>query len=104
MAGGDDDMTSDVVDAEVLVSPGGYGDGPVHIRVERQRAGSWRPPPDHDVVCNDSRCRRDPSVRLCGGINTHNAFIYVDRMIEQGVPVAALPVIRLPPAVHPGDR
>lgn len=104
MASAGDGVTGDLVDAQVLAPPGGYGDGPVHIRVERQRAGTWRPPADHDVVCNDWRCRRDPVFDYVEVINTHNAFIYVHRMIEQGVPAAALSVVRLPPAVQPGSR
>lgn len=91
------------MEPEVLVPPGGYGDGPVHIRVENRMAGTWRPPPGHDVVCNDWRCRHDPVFDYVEVVNTHNAFLYLDLMIEQGTPTAALSVVRLPPMNRTGS-
>jgi hypothetical protein len=86
------------VDAEVLAPPGLYGDGPVHIRVEKERAGQWRPPPGYSVAYNDPRCVSDPRFDYVQVVNTHNAFLYVDLMVNWGVPAAALSVVRLPRA------
>lgn len=86
-----------VAAATVLVPPGGYGDGPVHIRVEKELAGSWRPPFDHSVECNDWRCTWDPTSDYIEIVNTHCAFLYAKEMIRRGVPAAALAVVRLAP-------
>lgn len=83
------------VAADVLKPPGGYGDGPVYIRVEKKRAGSWRPPPGYRVEWADRRCADDPQFDYVKMVNTHNAFLYVDEMASRGVPKAALSVVRL---------
>lgn len=87
-----------VAAAEVLAPPGGYGDGPVYIRVETEKAGSWRPPAGHDVSYYDRRCVWDRRFDYVEVVNTHNAFLYVELMREEGVPAEALSVVRLLPA------
>lgn len=88
-----------VIDTEVLEPPGGYGDGPVYIRVEEELAGSWRPPPGHDVSCWDRRFVWDRRFNYIELVNTHCAFLYVKLMREeQGVPAEALSVVRVLPA------
>jgi hypothetical protein len=84
-----------ILDVEVLEPPGRYGDGPVHIRVETAVAGAWRPPPGHDVEINDWRCAHDPRHDYVEVVNTHNAFLYLEDMIDAGVPAEALSVVRL---------
>ena len=88
--------TDEVAAADVLEPPGRYGDGPVYIRVEKEVAGSWRPPIGHHVERNDWRCAFDPRYDYVEVVNTHNAFLYLDDMVDSGVPAAALSVVRLP--------
>ncbi len=90
-------VTGRVAAATVLRPPGRYGDGPVWIRVETARAGSWRPPAGYEVELNDWRCSWDPVFDYVEIENTHSAFIYVKDMISRGVPAAALAVVRLAP-------
>ncbi len=79
----------------MLTPPGRYHDGPVWIRVEKARAGPWRPPSGYEVELNDWRCSWDPTFDYVEIENTYSAFIYVERMVVQGVPRAALSVVRL---------
>ncbi len=88
-------MTGRVAAARVVSPPGRYGDGPVHIRVEKALAGSWHPPADYEVERNDWRCAWDPRFDYVEIENTHNALIYVTEMISRGVPATALAVVRL---------
>jgi hypothetical protein len=83
------------VAADILKPPGRYGDGPVYIRVEKEIAGSWRPPVGHRVERNDWRCAFDPRFEYVEIVNTHNAFLYFDDMVNSGVPARALSVVRL---------
>lgn len=85
----------EVAAAEVLKPPGGYADGPVYIRVEKELAGSWRPPAGYRVEWNDRRCADDPRFDYVEMVNTHNAFLYLDEMTGSGIPKAALSVVRL---------
>jgi hypothetical protein len=87
----------EVATATVLVSPGGYGDGPVHIRVEKKLAGVWRPPFGLRVEYNDRRCTYDLWFDYVEVVNSINAFRYVREMVSRGVPEAALAVVRLAP-------
>jgi hypothetical protein len=84
-----------VAAAKVLARPGGYGDGPVHIRVETAVAGVWRPPFELRVERNDWRCTWDPQFDYVEAVNSHNAFLYLDEMVIRGVPAEALTVVRL---------
>jgi hypothetical protein len=86
------------VAAEMLAPPGGYGDGPVHIRVDIETAGTWRSPSGHSVEINDWRCKFDPRFDYVEVVNSHNAFLYLDDMIRAGVRASALSVVRIPPA------
>ncbi len=88
-------VTGRVVKATVLVPPGQYGDGPVYLRVEKALAGSWRPPSGYRVERNDWRCSCDPRFDYIEIENTHNAFLYLKEMHGQGIPAAALAVVRL---------
>jgi len=88
-------VTGRVAAATVLAPPGRYGDGPVHIRVEKELAGSWRPPFDLSVERNDWRCTWDPKFDYIEIVHTHNAFLDVKEMIRRGMPAAALAVVRL---------
>lgn len=81
----------------MLTPPGRYADGPVHIRVDIEAAGQWRPPPGHGVEVNDWRCKFDPRFDYIEVVNSHNAFLYVTDMISEGVPGEAVSVVRLPP-------
>lgn len=81
--------------ADVLSPPGRYGDGPVHIRVETEIVGSWRPPAGYRVEWNDPRCIADPRFQYMEAENTHNAFLYVREMVRRGIPGHALSVVRL---------
>lgn len=89
-------VAGQVAEVAVLAPPGGYGDGPVHIRVEKDLAGSWRPPGGYRVEVNDWRCASDPRFDYVEMENTHNAFLYVDEVTGRSVPAAALSVVRLP--------
>lgn len=88
-------VTGQVAAATVLAPPGRYGDGPVHIRVEKELAGSWRSPFHLSVERNDWRCTWDPKFDYIEIVHTHNAFLDVKEMIRWGMPAAALAVVRL---------
>ncbi|MGH3565488.1 MAG: hypothetical protein ACRDRH_05550 [Pseudonocardia sp.] len=89
-------VTGQVAAATVLRPPGRYHDGPVHIRVEKARAGAWCPPSaDYKIELNDWRCTWDPTYDYVEVENTHNAFIYVREMISKGLPTTTLAVVRL---------
>jgi len=90
-----DGVTDRVAVATVCARPGRYGDGPVHIRVERALAGVWRPPFELRVERNDSRCVEDPQFDYIEVVHTHNAFLYMEEMVRRGVPAGALSVVRL---------
>ena len=92
-----------VMQAEVLTPPGRYADGPVHIRVDIEAAGTWRPPSGHGVEVNDWRCKFDPRFDYVEVVNSHNAFLYVTDMVDRGVPVGAVSVVRLPPKAGAGS-
>ncbi len=92
---GDGRVRGRVAEAHVLVPPGRYGDGPVHIRVEGGIVGLWRPPADYEVELNDWRCRWDPKYDYVAIENSLSAFLYAKQMIERGVPAAGLSVVRL---------
>jgi len=77
----------------------------VHIRVEKARAGAWRPPSDdYEVELNDWRCSWDPTSDYVEIENSHSAFIYVREMIGKSVPAAALAVVRLAIGSRHRDR
>ncbi len=84
-------------EAAVVVAhpPGGYGDGPVFIRVDKDLAGPAWPQPGQRVEINDGRCCLDPKHDYVIAENTHNAFIYARWIRERGVPAEALAVVSL---------
>ena len=86
-------------EVEVISEPGGYGDGPIYIRIHRERAGkAW--PARHEgtifrVEYHDTRCRDDDTHVYIRADNSHNAFIYQSWLREDGIPKEAMTVVRL---------
>lgn len=93
--GRDRKVRGEVAPVAVVVPPGDFGDGPVYVRVHRGRAGGAWPQPGHEVEVNDRRCSADPVHDYVLAENSHNAFIYTGWIVERGVPMAALSVVRL---------
>lgn len=94
-------MSGGVARVAVVLPPGGFGDGPVYVRVHRGRAaGSW-PQAGHSVEINDRRCSADQVHDYVVAENSHNAFIYASWIVEKGVPAAALTVVRLSEPAQP---
>lgn len=85
----------EVAQVAVVLPPGGFGDGPVYVRVNRARAGGAWPQAGHGVELNDRRCSADPVHDYVAAENSHNAFIYAGWISERGVPAGALAVVRL---------
>lgn len=92
---GDGRAVGRIAPSRVLAPPGRYGDGPVYLRVENAIAGSWRHPVDYEVELNDWRCTWDPKYDYVEVENSLSAFIYLKQMVERGVPVASISVVRL---------
>ena len=84
-----------IAEVQVLTPPGRLGDGPVHVRVHKARAGAWRPPSDYEIEFNDWRCTWDPVHDYVEIENSRWAFQSMKEMIERGVPAGALSVVRL---------
>lgn len=83
----------------VVPPPGGYGDGPVYVRVDKELAGdAW--PVRHcgfspEGEQEDQRCRDDTAHVYVRAANSHSAFVYHHWMRQAGVPASALAVVRL---------
>jgi hypothetical protein len=80
---------------QTIRPPGGYGDGPVYLRVHRAKAGNAWPRPGYDKEVNDWRLGMDPVYDYVKAHNSQNAFVYYWWLKAEGVPGEALEVVRI---------
>ncbi len=81
--------------ARVVPPPGAYGDGPVYVQVTKALAGKAWPRPGYEVKLGDP-WSFDTEHDYVAAHNSHSAFVYIRWMRQEGVPEAALSVVRIP--------
>lgn len=79
----------------IVYPPGGYGDGPVYLRVDRARAAKAWPQPGYTREVNDWRLEMDPMYDYVEVHNSHSAFAYCRLLEAAGVLREALDVVML---------
>ncbi len=80
---------------QVIQPPGGYGDGPVYVRVHKTLAGPNWPRPGYDIKVGEWRGSRDSEHDYVQAHNSHSAFVYCRWMEMEGIPAKALTVVRV---------
>ncbi len=88
---------------QVIHPPGSYGIDPVYVRVNREAAGDAWPVRGSGIEggfegmleINHPHCRDDQAHVYLRADNSHCAFVYCRWLRDDGVPEAALTVVRI---------
>jgi hypothetical protein len=80
---------------QLIHPPGGYGDGPVYLRVHRAKAGIAWPRPSYAREINDWRLGMDAMYDYVEADNSHSAFVYCRLLEAEGVSKEALAVVKI---------
>ena len=89
-------ISRELAPLQIIEPPGGYGDGPVYLRVHKNAARTWRMyGMGLSVVKYDQRLTADPHHDYIPAINTHSAFAYRMWLRDVGVRDEQLSVVRI---------
>lgn len=89
-------ISRELAPLQVIEPPGGYGDGPVYLRVHKSAARTWRGQGMAlHVMKYHPRLIADPDHDYIPAHNTHSAFAYRIWLRDVGVPDQQLSVVRI---------